>query len=160
MAWARSSRGPIVSMLLAAGCAPAEAPRPPARSAGLDAALDAWVGEAGVEGAPARSTTLFGSPPRAPAFSEPTTLRDPPAAPSRPRRGARVDVSFHGADMVNAFQFLADAGRFNLVMQDGLTGRVSATLHGVDAYDALVSIAEANGATVSCEGQVVVVKKR
>jgi hypothetical protein len=148
-----------VVLVVAAGCAP-DASRPPARSASLDSALDAWVGADRGNGTPARSSTLFATLPRAPAFMEATTLREPPAAPTRPRRGPRVDVSFHAADMTNAFQFLADAGRFNLVLQDGLTGHVSANLHGVDAYDALVSLAEANGAAVAYDGQVVVVKKR
>jgi hypothetical protein len=62
--------------------------------------------------------------------------------------------------MVSAFQVLADSGRFNLVMQEGLTGRVSATMRGVDPYDALVALAEANGAEVRYDGDVVVVKKR
>jgi hypothetical protein len=161
MSWARGSRLPIVAVLLgAAGCAPAASPRPLAPSAGLDASLDAWVGGTTGEGTPARSTTLFGPPPQAPAFTGTTTLREPSAPPSRPRRGQRVDVSFHGADMTSAFQLLADAGRFNLVMEDGLTGHVSATLHGVEPYDALVSLAEANGALVAYDGAVVVVKKR
>ena len=62
--------------------------------------------------------------------------------------------------MVQAFQFLADAGRFNLVTAEGLSGKVSATLRGVDPYDALVSLAEANGAMVQFDRQIVVVKKR
>jgi hypothetical protein len=163
MTWARGSRPSIVAALAAllgaAGCAPAEAPRPPARSAGLDASLDTWVGGPTGGGAPTRSITLFGPPSQAPAFTGTTTLRDPPAPPSRPRRGRRVDVSFRGADMADAFQLLADAGGFNVVVEDGLAGHVSATLHGVDAYDALVSLAEANGARVAYDGAVVVVKK-
>jgi hypothetical protein len=149
------------ALIGAAGCAE-DAPRPPARSGGLDAALDAWVSAEGGGGTPARSTALSTPAPaqRAPAFTGPTTIREVSSAPARPRRGPRVDVSFQGADMANAFQFLADAGRFNLVMQEGLTGRVSATLRGVDAYEALVSLAEANGATVAFDGQIVVVKKR
>jgi hypothetical protein len=83
-----------------------------------------------------------------------------PAPPSRPRRGTPVDVSFQGADMTNAFQFLADAGRFNLVMEDGLSGRVSARLRGVDPYDALVSIASAHGVSVRFSDEIVIVGKR
>jgi hypothetical protein len=108
----------------------------------------------------------------------PASLRDEPAArpvvdrwgsrtlaavvaePPRPRRRGRVDVSFQKSDMASAFQLLADAGRFNLVMAEGLTGQVSATLRGIDPYDALKAVAEANGVEVRYEGDVVVVKKR
>ena len=45
-------------------------------------------------------------------------------------------------------------------MQEGLSGQVSATLRGVDPFDALKAMAEANGVEVRWDGQVVVVKKR
>jgi hypothetical protein len=60
----------------------------------------------------------------------------------------------------SALQFLADAGRFNLVIESGLTGSVSATLRDVDPYDALVAIADANGAEVGYERRIVVVRRR
>ena len=149
---------------LASGCAEAQPARP--RSAPLAADLAAWVGPSPDDAPP--STTISPAPARSLASSnadpgaryEARRIAPPPVATPRPKRQGRVNVSFQGADMVQAFQFLADAGRFNLVMAEGLTGKVSATLRGVDPYDALVSLAEANGATVRFDKRIVVVRKR
>ena len=142
-------------MLALLGCS-APQPHPPATSADLAA----WT--SGPEGAPARTSTTL---PRAEAETAiaargPVTLPTHAVPPPRPGRRARVDVSFQQADMVSAFQTLADSGRFNLVMQEGLNGKVSATMRSVDSYDALVAIAEANGAEVRFQEGVVVVRKR
>ncbi len=83
----------------------------------------------------------------------------PPPEPSRPKRHKKVDVSFHKADLENALRFLSDAGKFNLVVESGLTGSVTAELHGVDAFDALVLFAEANGAQAHFSRGIVMVKK-
>ncbi len=88
------------------------------------------------------------------------TLGSPTVEPSRPRRHAPVDVTLHESDMANAFQLLADAGGFNLVMADHLEGRVSATLRSVDPYEALEAVAAAHGVEVRYDGRVVVVRKR
>ena len=80
--------------------------------------------------------------------------------PPRPRRAHRIDISFQRADLVHAFQFLAEAGQFNLVLESGLTGQVSATLRDVEPYDALVALAEANGAKVEYEARIVSVRRR
>jgi hypothetical protein len=147
-------------LLVTAGCAAAP---PPPRSAPLPADLSAWVGDGARPGAPSRSMALAPEPREAEAprlgFAAHHIAAPPERAP-RPGGRARVDVSFQGADMVNAFQFLADAGRFNLVLSEGLSGKVSATLRGVDPYDALVSLAEANGARVRYDRDIVVVSKR
>jgi hypothetical protein len=147
------ARWTLFSALLLAGCA-----SPPPRPAASEADLSAWV--AAEETAPARSRVLLRGPVPAPFSMEPVTLRTHAAEVPRPRRRGHIDVSFQRAEMVSAFQLLADAGRFNLVMQDGLSGHVSATLKGIDPYDALVALAEANGVAVRYEGDVVVVKKK
>jgi hypothetical protein len=154
----------ILASGLVSGCAEAPAPKP--RSAPLSADLAEWVGPAP---APADASTRRMEP----SGRSVVALREDPGeryatrrivppreAPPRPRRHGRVNVSFQGADMVQALQFLADAGGFNLVMSEGLTGKVSATLRGVDPYDALVSLAEANGAKVVFDKRIVVVSKR
>ncbi len=69
-------------------------------------------------------------------------------------------MDLHLAEMASAFRLLADAGGFNLVIQEGLSAKVSATMHGVDPYDALLVLARANGAEVRYEQDVVVVTKR
>jgi hypothetical protein len=155
---------PLLVTLLTSltACAPAK-PAPP-RAASAD--LDAWI--SAEDAAPLRSSTTLSrasipeAPPALPAADRwgSRTLAAVVAEPLRPRRGARIDVSFHKSDMANAFQLLADAGRFNLVMAENLNGQVSATLHRIDPYDALKSLAEANGVEVRYEGGVVLVKKR
>jgi len=107
------------------------------------------------------------SPPRAPSrvlalSRKETVLIGPPApppAPARPASRGRVQVSFYRADMENAFRYLADIGKFNLVLESGLTGAVTATLRDVDPYDALLSIARANRVDVRYERGIVTVSK-
>jgi type II secretory pathway component HofQ len=141
----------LAAALAVTGCA-----SPSSRPVTTSADLGAWL--TAEETSPARSTVL--SLTMTPAARGPVTLPERVAAPPRPRRGARIDVSFQQAAMGNAFQLLADAGRFNLVMQEGLTGRVSVTMRGVDPYDALVALAEANGVEVRREGDMVLVTRR
>jgi hypothetical protein len=148
-------------LLLASGCAPAlPHPAPPPASAprpqaAASADLDAWLAGSD-ESSPARSRALL----RGPIAAGPVTIAAPLAEAPRPRRRSHVDVSFQKADMTNAFQFLADAGRFNLVMQEGMNGQLSATLRGIDPYDALVALAQANGVEVRYDRDVVVLKKK
>lgn len=87
-------------------------------------------------------------------------IEPPPAPPARPRVTKRLAVEFQRADLVNAMQLLADAGHFNLVLESGLAGLVSASLFDVEPYEALVALAEANGAAVEYENRIVVVRKR
>ncbi len=139
--------------LLLGGCAAPER-EPPRSGRGTSASVSDWVSR---EDAPARSTS------RSMSFYETKqTLALPAPAQDwapRPGRGRKVDVDFAEADLPNAMQFLADAGGFNLVLEEGLTGRVSARLHGVEPYDALVALAEAHGAEVSYERRIVVVRR-
>src|SRR6185437_809110 len=153
-------RGELAFVIAAFGWTVVGCSTPPPRHAATSADLGAWIDAD--EGAPARSSTTL---PRAATETSlvargPVTLPTHAAQPPRPRRGARVDVSFQQADMVSAFQVLADSGRFNLVMQEGLNGKVSASMRGVDPYDALVSLAEANGVDVHFQDGIVVVKRR
>ncbi|MCC6558309.1 MAG: hypothetical protein IT372_35660 [Polyangiaceae bacterium] len=141
-----------------------------------DAAADTDTGAGTAAGAGASagaSAAMRGgwisAPPEAPYQARARTLQArgpiligepaPPPEPTRPRKRGRVAVSLNGADLENACRLLADAGRFNLVVQSGLTGTVSATLDGVDPYDALVAIAEANGAEVRFERGIVIVRR-
>jgi hypothetical protein len=54
-------------------------------------------------------------------------------------------------------RFLADAGRFSVVAEGNLSGRVTVDLHQVRPYEALLTIAQAQGAQVTREGSVVIV---
>ncbi|MBW2528132.1 MAG: hypothetical protein JRI23_28390 [Deltaproteobacteria bacterium] len=80
--------------------------------------------------------------------------------PARPRRVGRRDVRFEGATLENAFRLLADAGRFDLVLDGDFGQAVSQVLRNVEPYDALLALAEAHGAWVSCRGTVVTVSQR
>jgi hypothetical protein len=147
----------VVVAMLAVGCGGAameEAqPRSGVLSPSQQSAAGSWISAPKEVLAPApvrtlsqRGTILIGEP-------------APPPPPSRPRAGGRVEVSFHRADLENALRFLADSGRFNLVVESGLSGVVTASLRGVDAYEALVMISQANGADVRYERGIVMVRR-
>lgn len=142
----------LTSML---GCG-ASAEHAPPRTASPTPLTDTWVS------APHETARAPSSRTLAPIAQQGTILIGdpaPPPAPSRPRSRGKVEVSFHRADLENTLRFLADTGRFNLVCESGLTGSVTAQLRGVDAFDALVTIAEANGASVRYERGIVMVRK-
>jgi hypothetical protein len=109
-------------------------------------------------------TIVVKAPPEAPVTMGPQAAPNPGAlrAPARPRLGRvrRVDVRFQGADIHQALHFLAEAGRFNVVVESTLSGQVSARLRDVDPYDALLAVAEANGAVARWERNVVIVRRR
>lgn len=155
----------LASVLLGSACAgPLEGARPaggasarPSIAAAPAPLTDhgSWQSAADAPAAPP-SRVLFQQQQRASIL---IGEKAPPPDPVRPRSRGRVDVSFHRADLGNALRFLADSGRFNLVVEAGLSGAVTAELHGVDAFDALVTIAEANGAGVRYHRGIVLVKK-
>lgn len=76
----------------------------------------------------------------------------------RPPRGPTVDISFKDADLGNALRLLADAGRFNLVIEEGVRGTVTLLLRGVEPFDALRVIASTKRATVRYENEIVLVR--
>lgn len=149
--------GSAVLVLASACSAPLEGAPPctVAPPAATSASGGHWI--SAPDEAPMRASprVLF----REPAASILIGEKAPPPEPERPRSRGRVDVSFHKADLDNALRFLADAGRFNLVVESGLSGEVTAELRAVDAFDALVSIAEANGAVVRYHRGIVTVKR-
>jgi hypothetical protein len=139
-------------LLGVAGCAAPER-RAPASPRDASASISDWVSAAPAAVEP-RSVKLS-------ALAVGTVnIEPPPAAPARPRATKRVAIALQRADLVNTMQLLADAGHFNLVLESGLTGSVSASLFDVEPYEALVALAEANGARVEYENRIVVVRKR
>jgi hypothetical protein len=83
------------------------------------------------------------------------TEAPPSEAPAGDRRA--VDVRFANAELANALRLLADAGRFDLVVDGALQGTVTMELRQVRPYDALVTIAESKALEVRREGRVVIV---
>lgn len=156
-------RAPVLTLVatmlsLGSGCGAAStetSPRSAASPAPLDGGGGRWLSAPQSAPTPVSARVLFRQQPGSILIGE----KAPPPAPERPRTRGRVDVSFHRADLENALRFLADAGRFNLVVESGLTGSVTAELAHVDAFDALVTIAHANGASVDYERGIVLVHR-
>ena len=145
-----------LTFLGAAGCATPEraAPATPHdASASASASIGDWISAAPATAEP-RSVKLG-------ALTGGTVhIEPPPAPPARPRASRRVALALQHADLSNAMQLLADAGHFNLVLESGLSGQVSASLVDVEPYEALVALADANGARVEYENRIVVVRRR
>ena len=76
------------------------------------------------------------------------------------RGGARIDVSFRQAPLSEALRLLASQARLQLVIADDLSGEVSLRLRRVRPYDALLALAEAHGADVLRDGDLVIVRAR
>jgi len=85
----------------------------------------------------------------------------PRAAPqpmrTRPPRVGPKNVHFRKAPLDTAFRMLAEAGRFNLLIEGDLTKPVSGDLEAVDPYDALVALAQVHGARVKFDDDIVIV---
>lgn len=79
-----------------------------------------------------------------------------PASPRPPRR-RKIDVELLRAPFADAVRFLAESGRFDVVIEAPSASDVTVSLHGVDPYDALELIAEAKGLDVRTRRGVVIV---
>lgn len=77
----------------------------------------------------------------------------------RPPRARRVDVSLLRAPFDDVARFLADAGRFDIVLDAPSAHDVTVSLHDVEPYEALALIAETQGLTVSYRRGVVIVSR-
>ncbi len=92
-------------------------------------------------------------------LTEARTLTQPePPTPAGVGVRKRVDVRFRDAPLSEVARFLADAGRFSVVAEGNLSGRVTVDLRQVRPYEALLTIAQAQGAQVTREGSVVIVR--
>jgi hypothetical protein len=76
---------------------------------------------------------------------------------TRPPVGKRVDIDLVGAPFDDVARFLADTGRFNVVVEAPSAGTVTVKLRNIEPYDALKAIADVKGVAVSYRGGVVVV---
>ena len=77
--------------------------------------------------------------------------------PSRPARKRRVDIELVGAPFPDVARLLADAGRFDIVLDVPAARAVTVSLHDVEPYDALELIAEAQGLRLTYKRGVVIV---
>jgi type II secretory pathway component HofQ len=69
-------------------------------------------------------------------------------------------VNLADADLPNALRLLAEAGGFGLVVESDVSGTVSTRLDEVDPYDALITLAGANGAEARYERGIVIVRRK
>lgn len=81
----------------------------------------------------------------------------PAVGRSRPKRGGLVDLDLVGAPFDEVARLLADTGHFNVVVEAPSASPVTVRLRGVEAYDALVVIAEVRGLAVRYRRGMVVV---
>jgi hypothetical protein len=109
--------------------------------------------------------TLDGGYARAPSISlrapreESRVLRigAAPAPVVHPVSHRRINIDLKAAPLADALRFIADAGGFNLVVEGDLSAPVTLKLTGVDAFDALATVAEAQGLDVEMERGIVIV---
>jgi hypothetical protein len=95
-----------------------------------------------------------------PELVAPVTLA--PVAPTPPQGrgragGRRIDLDVHDADVAEVCRLLADVGHVNVVVGDGVAGKVTARLRAVPWDVALGAILESKGLTMRREGDVIVV---
>lgn len=103
------------------------------------------------------SVTIAGE--RADAPDRVASRRVAPDPPPR-RRSRRIDVHLHGATLMDALRFLAEAGGFGLVIDDALTTPVSLDLVRADPRGAFDALAQAHGVEVIWSGDVAIVRAR
>ncbi len=72
----------------------------------------------------------------------------------------RVDLDVHDADVAEVCRLLADVGRVNVVVGDGVSGRVTVRLRRVPWDVALGAILASKGLTMRREGDVILVTAR
>ena len=91
---------------------------------------------------------------------QPRELGAVSAAATRPPRHGRHDLRLHQARLDDAVRLLAREGDFNVVIHGDLPQTVSVELRDVDAYEALLVLAESHGVAVHYQDGIVTVKSR
>jgi type IV pilus assembly protein PilQ len=78
-------------------------------------------------------------------------------AAARRFTGARVDLDLKSADLKDVFRLLADVGKVNIVVAEGVSGAITLRLRRVPWDQALDVIARAKGLGVERDGNVLLV---
>lgn len=71
--------------------------------------------------------------------------------------GRKIDLDLKDADVANVCRLLADVGNTNIVLGDGVQGRVTLTMHRVPWDQALDSVLRAKGLRAERDGNVILV---
>ena len=74
-------------------------------------------------------------------------------------RGATVDLDVKNADLHDLFRLLADAGRVNIVISDGVTGKTTLRLRRVPWDQVVCTVAATHRLEVAVNGNVVLVHR-
>lgn len=74
--------------------------------------------------------------------------------------GETIDLSLRDADLVEVLRSFAVLGDFNLVVQPGVTGKVTVELHDVEWEKALAVILRVNGLSAEVDGNLWSVERR
>lgn len=131
--------------LLLTGCAE---PPPPAAPVPARVAVPSW---AEGEGAPASKSIV------APSVPEGTLGTDAPPAKSH---GKRIDLDLVDADVANVCRLIGELAGVNVVVGDGVTGKVTMRLRHVPWDEALDAILLAKGYRAARVGSVIVVRAK
>ena len=75
-------------------------------------------------------------------------------------RGATIDLDVKDADIQEVFRLLAETGHVNLVVPDGVTGKVTLKLHRVPWDQAACAIAATHKLSITVDGNILIVKPR
>lgn len=74
-------------------------------------------------------------------------------------RGAPIDLDVKQIELEELFRLLADVGRVNLVIADGVAGKTTLRLHRVPWDQVVCNVAAAHGLFVTVDGNVVLVRR-
>ena len=74
--------------------------------------------------------------------------------------GATIDLDVKDADIQEVLRLLAETGHVNLVVPDGVTGRVTLKLHRVPWDQAACAIAATHRLSITVDGNILIVKPR
>jgi len=130
---------------------------PPRRA--LDDAIAHWDSPGPAGSTAARVHARTESAPQDAPSAVARYAADPPRAAPRSAR-ARVDVTFHEADLGDALRLLGDTARVPIVVDASITGTVSLALRGVDPLRALEIVAQTHGAAVDWSDGAAIVRPR
>jgi len=112
-----------------------------------------------IAGLPAESSRT--PPPSRDLGPAPPRAEPAPQQAMRPSHAdATVDLELAAAPLADAFRLLAEAGGFDVVIDESVDGEVSLRLRDAAVDDTIESLAAANGLTLEWQGNVLVVRGR
>ena len=70
----------------------------------------------------------------------------------------RLNIEFQDADLASVLRTLSDIGRVNIVIEQGVSGRVSANFRGVTWREALFEVLRSQGLKAEQDGNIIYVR--